>query len=93
MSQIKSKSVKNMKQDIKKNVLSLFYDKEADVLYASRGQPSAKDVSSETEDEVVIRRNPRTGEITGFTVINFSKRASEQNFLIKLPAEISLEAV
>ena len=55
--------------------LNLYYDQEADVLYFSKGQPQASDVSDETADEVVIRKNTKTKEITGFTILNFSKRS------------------
>lgn len=78
-----------MKKKAKKS-LNLFYDKEADVLYASKGKPSAEDESSETEDEIVVRRNSNTGEVTGFTIINFSKRASKSDFIINLPFKIAL---
>lgn len=73
-----------------KNALNFFYDKEADVLYVSKGQPSAKDISSETEDEVVVRKNPNTGEITGLTIINFSKRSSNSDLSLHLPFKFAL---
>ena len=77
----------NMKQS---SNLNLFYDKEADVLYFSKGKPSASDDSDETEDEVVIRRNPKTKEVTGFTILNFSKRSKRPDKSFKLPLEIDL---
>ena len=72
----------------KNNDLNLFYDKEADMLYFSKGKPSATDDSDETEDEVVIRRNPKTKEVTGFTILNFSKRSQRSDQSFKLPLEI-----
>ena len=72
----------------KNNDLNLFYDKEADMLYFSKGKPSATDDSDETEDEVVIRRNPKTKEVTGFTILNFSKRSKRSDQSFKLPLEI-----
>ena len=75
----------NMKQS---SNLNLFYDQEADVLYFSKGKPSASDDSDETEDEVVIRRNPKTKEVTGFTILNFSKRSKRSDQSFKLPLEI-----
>lgn len=69
--------------------LNFFYDKEADVLYVSKGRPSAKDISQETEDEVVIRTNPKTGEVRGLTIINFSKRSSKNDLSLDLPFNLA----
>lgn len=69
--------------------LNLFYDTEADVLYFSKGKPSSQDISDEAEDEIVVRRNPKTKEITGFTVLNFSKKSKKVS-RVKLPLEIDL---
>jgi len=73
-----------MKQ--KKNILNVFYDKEADILYMSQGKPSARDETSETEDEVVVRKDPKTGEVKGFTILNFLKRADRKSSTITLPS-------
>lgn len=73
-----------------KNQLNMYYDKEADVLYVSKGKPSAKDISEETEDEVVIRKDSKSGEIRGFTVINFSKRSSKSDLTLNFPFKITL---
>lgn len=75
----------------KKNYLNLYYDKEADVLYFSKGMPSASDISDETADEMVIRKNPRTKEVTGLTILNFSKRSKKANKSIKLPVEVDFK--
>lgn len=75
----------------KNNYLNLYYDKEADVLYFSKGMPSASDISDETADEMVIRKNPHTQEVTGFTILNFSKRSKEANKSIKLPVEVDFK--
>ncbi len=77
----------------KSNNLNLYYDTEADVLYFSKGKPSAKDESDETADEVVIRTNPQTKEVTGFTILNFSKRSKKTNQNIKLPIKVDFEQV
>lgn len=82
--------VKNM--NIKKNnYLNLFYDNEADVLYFSKGQPSADDISDEASDEVVIRRNPKTLEVTGFTILNFSRKSKEASKSMRLPVEVDFK--
>ena len=75
----------------KNNDLNLFYDKEADVLYFSKGKPQASDISDETEDEVIIRKDPKTKEVTGFTILNFSKRSKIATQSIKLPVEVDFK--
>lgn len=75
----------------KSNYLNLYYDQEADVLYFSKGTPKASDISDETADEVVIRKNPKTKEVTGFTILNFSKRSKKATQSIKLPVEIDFK--
>lgn len=77
-----------MKQ--KKNILNVYYDKEADVLYVSQGKPSSRDETSETKDEVVVRKNPKTGEVKGFTIINFLKRSENRLSTITLPAHLAI---
>lgn len=75
----------------KNNYLNLFYDKEADVLYFSKGTPSSDDVSDEADDEVIIRRNFKTKEMTGFTILNFSKKSKETDKSITLPIEVDFK--
>lgn len=75
------------------NFLNFLYDKEADVLYVSKGKPSKFDTSDEERGEVVVRRDPNTKEVSGVTILNFSKKAFNQNLSVKLPADISLESV
>ncbi|MBI4086818.1 DUF2283 domain-containing protein [Candidatus Kaiserbacteria bacterium] len=57
--------------------LYYYYDKEADVAYLSQGKPSAKDIVQETNSDVVLRINPKTRAVRGFTILNFSKRTSK----------------
>lgn len=78
---------------MKSNNLNLFYDSEADVLYFSKGVPSKEDISDEAGDEVVIRKNPKTKEVTGFTILNFSKRSKRASNSFKLPIEVDLRQV
>lgn len=72
--------------------LNIFYDNEADVLYFSKGTPSKEDISDELADEVVIRKNPKTKEITGFTILNFSKKSKKSSKSFKLPIEVNLRS-
>ena len=76
-----------MKQ--KKN-FKLQYDKNDDILYLSRGELTKEDTSEELGDDVVIWRNKKTNEVSGFTVLNFSKRSSKRSTKLDLPFEIEL---
>ena len=77
----------------KNNYLNLFYDEEADVLYFSKGEPKASDISDEGADEVIVRRNPKTKEVTGFTILNFSKKTNRIDQNIKLPIEVDMRSI
>lgn len=77
----------------KHNYLNLFYDTETDVLYFSKGIPKASDISNEAADEVVIRKNPKSGEVTGFTILNFSKKTKKVKSSFKLPLEVNLRQI
>ena len=69
--------------------LYYYYDKEADVAYLSQGKPSAKDVTQETSDDVVLRLDPKTRKVRGFTILNFSKRTGN-NAPVLLPINAAL---
>lgn len=77
----------------KNDYLNLYYDKEADVLYFSKGVPSSSDISDETDSEMVIRSNPKTHEVTGFTILNFSKKSRQTDKSIRLPLEADFRQV
>src|SRR5574341_1655486 len=53
------------------------FDREADVLYLSGGEPSADAESEEIGDDIVIHHDRATGDVVGFTILNFLKRAGE----------------
>jgi uncharacterized protein YuzE len=73
------------------NRLNVSYDKEADVLYLSQGEPSSHDETSETADEIVIRKNAKTGEIKGMTILHFLKRSMDKATEITLPFQFSFK--
>ena len=73
--------------------LYYFYDKIADVFYLSQGKPSAKSISQETSDDVVLRLDPKTKKVKGFTILNFSHRLSKKNIPVELPIFANLTAV
>lgn len=74
----------------RKQPLNIYYDKEADVLYVSHGKPSARDKTFETEDEIVVRKNPKSGEVRGFTILHFLKRGTKGP-TITLPFQFSFQ--
>lgn len=55
-----------------------YYDKDDDLLDISVGKPK-KSVSTEIADDFFIRKNLKTGKITGFTILNFEKWFKEKN--------------
>lgn len=73
-------------------VTQLFYDKEGDVLYLSVGDPRPA-VSEEIGDDVLLRRDPQTGDIVGLTILNLSARFGSLGSPQKLPVEIELHEV
>ena len=75
----------------KKNLFSVFYDKEADILYISHGKPSSRDESIEMEDEVVVRKDPKTGEVRGLTILHFLRRSLGRSSYITLPFQVALK--
>jgi len=46
-------------------------DKDADVFYLSFGEPKAS-VTEELDDYVLVRRDPKTRDVTGITIENLT---------------------
>jgi uncharacterized protein YuzE len=67
------------------------FDGEADDLYLSRGEPSPDAESEEIGDDIIVHRDPVTGDIVGFTILNFLKRASQGLDKVTLPFEASFK--
>jgi len=70
------------------NMLEYFYDKGADVFYFSQGKPNAKDETIEVGNDVLVRINPRTKRVRGFTLLNASRRAVRVNAPVPLPLSL-----
>ena len=68
----------------------LEYDKEGDILYLTRGGLTKEDFSEELGDDVIIWKNKKSHDISGFTVLNFSKRTSKNTSRVDLPFEVEL---
>jgi len=67
------------------------YDREADVLYLSVGKPQrAKTI--EIGEDFILRLHPRTGEVVGVTIIDFSRHFPQLKPVhLKLPANGSFD--
>jgi len=71
---------------VERNQIVMSYDRKADVIYISFGKPR-KAVSEEIDPYVLVRRDPKTKEILGITITNFTKYFETQKKLnIKVPA-------
>ena len=66
------------------NELMLGYDKEADVLYLSLGEPQKGMEYVELGNYVILRVHPKTRKIVGMTVTDFAKRFSSPAIPVKL---------
>ena len=53
--------------------LKVFFDKIGDVLDIAIGEPREA-ISKEVDNDIVMRIDPKTNEIIGFTILNFEKR-------------------
>lgn len=62
------------------------YDKEADVMYMSFGEPS-KAYGDEVDEGVFARYNPSSHELIGFTIINFSRKFDKRPRAIGIPVK------
>ena len=73
-----------------KDGIKIFYDREADVLYVTRGKPEYTDYV-EHSDDVILRLEPETKQLVGFTIIDFSQHFAKQESDIALPFDIDFQ--
>ena len=57
--------------------LNYHYDRKEDILYATLGDSDSA-LCIEQGDGFLVRIDPESGEVVGFTVIDFSLRAAER---------------
>lgn len=69
--------------------LSFKYDREADILYINKLKPYAEQESEELVDDIVVRLNPKTGEIENLEILFFSTRLL-RNDLLELPVQANM---
>ena len=55
-----------------KDQFKIVYDRDADVLYVTRGQPEYTDYV-EYADDFILRFHPETKQLVGFTLVDFSQ--------------------
>ena len=73
----------------KKIEIDFHYDREVDVLYASIGKPRPA-TSIEKGNGILLRIDPKTNDIIGFTVIKYMKRKKD-GFLKHIPEFENIE--
>ncbi len=67
------------------NELMMGYDREADVLYLSFGEPQKGMTYVEIDNNLIVRLFPQTGQVMGLTILDFSQRFGAVESLVKLP--------
>ena len=73
--------------------LSFSYDTAADVLYVSIGRPKQA-VGEMLENGVILRRNPKTQAVVGFTIVDFTQHFASRNAQpITTPVSAQLQPV
>ena len=77
--------------DLNKGGLKIVYDREADVLYVTKGTPEHTDYVEYNED-VILRFHPETKQLVGFTLIDFSEHFARKDSNIVLPFGVDFHA-
>lgn len=67
---------------VKKLLIS--YDKEADVMYLSFGEPT-KAYGEEIDEGIFARYDPNTHELLSITIINFSQKFGKEPQAVGVP--------
>ncbi len=69
--------------------IRMAYDDEGDILDVSLGDPEEA-TSKEVEDDFFLRVNPISGEVVGFSIINFRKWFKDAKDFKTLPVKAEL---
>ena len=64
--------------------IKMAYDDEGDILDISIGDPE-KAISKEVEEDLFLRVNPVSGEVVGFSILNFRKWFKDTKDIKTLP--------
>lgn len=69
--------------------LRMVYDEEGDVLAISLGQPEEA-ISKEIDEDFFLRLKPDSGEVVGFSILNFRKWFKNAKDVKILPVKAEL---
>ncbi|GAB4419572.1 MAG: hypothetical protein OHK0032_15480 [Thermodesulfovibrionales bacterium] len=69
--------------------LRIVYDDEGDILDISIGEPEEA-ISKEVEDDFFLRVNPVSGDVIGFSILNFRKWFKDSKDIKILPVKAEL---
>ena len=72
--------------------ITMFYDKEADVLEITIGEPS-QCVFDEIGDDLFEAHDEETNELKGYKIFNFLKRGGMKNIKISLPVGVNITKI
>ena len=72
------------------NQMNFLYDHTADVLYVSKGHPVYTDYV-ELNDDVILRLDPLSKEVVGFTIVDFISRFSKEALPFSVPLSVTFE--
>jgi len=72
--------------------IMFFYDKDSDVMDISLGKPKIA-ISEEADDDIIVRIDPRSREIIGFTIINFTNVFLKRFITKEKPVELTLSTI
>jgi uncharacterized protein YuzE len=72
--------------------IMLFYDKDNDIMDISFGKPKVA-ISEEVDEDIVVRIDPNSREILGFTIINFVNVFLKRFAPKEKPIELTLSKI
>jgi uncharacterized protein YuzE len=72
--------------------LKFLYDEGTDILYVSLGHPEYTDYA-EVNDDLILRFDPETKDIVGFTIIDFLAHFSQREPRLRIPLEASFHSL
>ncbi len=72
--------------------MRLLYDQEADVLYVSIDRPEFTDYEQVGEN-LILRHDPKTGQVIGFTIIDFAARFAQKESPLSVPLNATFEPI
>jgi len=72
--------------------IMFFYDKGNDIMDISFGKPKVA-ISEEVDEDIVVRIDPNSREILGFTIINFASVFLKRFIAREKPIELTLSKV